>query len=257
MRLSIVTVCFNSEKTIQKCIESVLNAAENNFEYIIIDGKSSDLTLEIANSYVLPFRDKGIEYKIISEEDTGIYNAMNKAVLVAQGDWILFLNSDDYLYDKNSLTELMSNSELDRYDVVYGDILVSFDNQLMLQKPRDLKRLKSGIEMPFCHQATFTKASVLRRFGFDEKYIIISDIDSFLRMYEAGLDFFYIPKIIAVFSNDGLSQTHRIESIYEGKVLLKSHNCYSLDRILDLNLRLLWYKIKKIVPYRLIKILRK
>jgi len=246
MKLTVATVCFNSEKTISRCIESVLNIQSNDFEYLIIDGKSNDHTVEIAESYKGTFAKRNIIYKIVSEEDTGIYNAMNKAAFLASGDWIIYLNSDDFFYKQDGIQQFLSNS-YDDFEVVYGDVMVLKNGEMYLQKPRELDRLKSGSEMPFCHQSTFTKINVLRQYTFDESYRIIADIDSFLRMYEDGLHFSYIPICISVFSNDGISQTNRIASIIEGKKLLKSHRCYSIGKMVELNLRILWYGMKKIL----------
>ena len=125
-----------------------------------------------------------------------------------------------------------------------------------LQKPRNLERLKSGTEMPFCHQSTFVRKEILERYRFDEKYRIIADIDAFLRMYEDGLSFSYKPECVSVFSNDGISQTQRVKSIKEGKILLKNHNCYGIDRKIVLNMYLIWYKVKKYLPKSVVAIMR-
>ncbi|MCB0749749.1 MAG: glycosyltransferase, partial [Ignavibacteriae bacterium] len=96
-KISIITVCKNSESTILKCIKSVLNQSYNNLEYIILDGVSSDKTISI----ITGFRDK--ISKIISEPDCGIYDAMNKGVQASSGDYILFLNADDFLISENTI----------------------------------------------------------------------------------------------------------------------------------------------------------
>lgn len=94
---SIITVCLNSEKTIETTIKSVLAQTYTDFEYIIIDGKSSDKTLNIINRYKDP------RIKIISEKDKGLFDAMNKGISLSKGKWIHILNSDDYYYSKDSL----------------------------------------------------------------------------------------------------------------------------------------------------------
>ena len=106
VKLSIVTVCYNSSKTISNCIESVLRQNNNNYEYIIIDGASDDGTVEIAKTYKEKFEEKDIKYTIISEPDLGIYNAMNKGIDRASGEWILYLNSDDEFYGNKAIREL-------------------------------------------------------------------------------------------------------------------------------------------------------
>ena len=102
----VVTICYNAENTIKKTIESVLNQNSINYEYIIEDGSSNDSTVEIAESYSEKFKEKGISYKIISKKDDGIYDAMNKAVSVSEGRYVIFMNSDDCFYSKNVLSNV-------------------------------------------------------------------------------------------------------------------------------------------------------
>lgn len=246
MKLTIVTVCYKAEKTIGRCIESVLHNDCTDYQYLIIDGASPDDTVEIAKSYAEAFEKKNISYTIVSEKDTGIYNAMNKAIALCQGEWVLYLNSDDKLFNEKNLSLLLEKCTTTDTDVVYGDVEVKTTDRSFLQKPRSLERLKSGTEMPFCHQSTLTRTSALKRYHFDESYRIIADIDMYLRMYEDHVHFAYYPICVSVFSNDGVSQTNRIASMREGKRMLKKHGCYSPDRIMEINARILWYRIKRI-----------
>lgn len=255
MTLTVVTVCFNSSKTIGRCIESVLALNHVTFEYVIIDGKSTDDTLVIIEKYRKQFEAKQIPFRVISEKDTGIYNAMNKAIDMANGQWVIYLNSDDYFYNNESVANIVNNVD-ENVAVLYGDVMVATSDEIFLQKPRDLSRLKSGTEMPFCHQSTFVRKVILQHYRFDESYRIIADIDAFLRMYEDGLNFLYVPECVAVFSNDGLSQTQRVKSIIEGKRLLKNHDCYVIGKRIDLNCHLIWYKIKKYLPKSFVAFLR-
>ncbi|MDZ5065936.1 glycosyltransferase family 2 protein [Clostridium perfringens] len=114
--ISIITVCYNSEKTIGQTIESVLNQGYKNYEYIIVDGKSSDNTLKIASSYLNKFEGK---LKIISEKDNGIYDAMNKGILKCSGNIIGIVNSDDW-YEKETLEEVAKRFEKEKMQVIYG-----------------------------------------------------------------------------------------------------------------------------------------
>ena len=95
MKISIVTVNYNGGKTLKRTIESILNQTHNDIEYIIVDGKSTDNSVDIIKSYEENFNKKGYEYRWISEKDTGIYNAMNKGIKLATGEIIGILNSDD------------------------------------------------------------------------------------------------------------------------------------------------------------------
>ena len=105
---TVITASFNSEKTIDKTIESLLNQNYTNFEYIIIDGNSKDSTLEIIKSFEQKFKEKNITYKFISEPDKGIYDAWNKGIKLSDGEWISFLGSDDY-YTDNTVFEQIAN----------------------------------------------------------------------------------------------------------------------------------------------------
>ena len=247
MKLTVVTVCFNSAKTIGKCMDSVLKLDTNDYEYVIVDGKSTDNTLSIIEGYKSSFYSKNVDLRIVSEKDSGIYNAMNKAIELARGDWIIFLNSDDFFLNIISVFDILEGVS-DEIDIVYGDVMVSSYGVMTLQKPRNLERLRSGNEMPFCHQSTFVRNATLKKYRFDECYRIIADIDLFLRMYEDKLLFLYKPICVSVFSNEGLSQTHRIESIKEGKRLLINHKCYGFKRRVLLNTYLLWYNVKPYLP---------
>ena len=117
MKISIITICYNSQNSINKTIESVKSQTINNLEYIIIDGGSNDKTVDIIKSHE-------IVDKLISEKDSGIYNAFNKGLKKATGDIIGFLNSDDVFYEKDSLKKIL-NSFDDDIDCVFGDLIYS------------------------------------------------------------------------------------------------------------------------------------
>jgi len=116
-KISIITVAFNAGKSIEDTIKSVLNQTYTNIEYIIIDGKSTDNTIEICNKY----QDK--IYKIISENDKGIYDAMNKGVNLATGDIIGILNADDFYADSNVIQNVVSKFEQNQIDGLYADLV--------------------------------------------------------------------------------------------------------------------------------------
>ena len=118
--ISVITVCYNAEKEIEKTIKSVLKQTYMDYEYIFIDGKSKDNTLEVINRYIPEFEKKGIRIKLVSEEDQGIYDAMNKGVKHASGEWINFMNAGDCFHDEYVLEKIAEHlSEED--DVVAGE----------------------------------------------------------------------------------------------------------------------------------------
>lgn len=161
-KITVVTVVYNGEKTIENTIKSVLNQTYSNIEYIIIDGNSSDGTVGLVKKY------KNKITKFVSEPDKGIYDAMNKAIGLATGQWINFLNSGDVFYNNEVISKIFS-ADYD-FDVLYGGVILrwKFGDELCLPD-------KKKKEMPFCHQSCFTKTKLLKEFNFDLKYKICAD----------------------------------------------------------------------------------
>ncbi|WP_339060531.1 glycosyltransferase family 2 protein [Tepidibacillus marianensis] len=122
MKVSIITVSYNSSKTIKDTIESVFSQTYNNIEYILIDGKSKDTTIEIIKSYEKDFEEKGIQFRWISEKDNGIYDAINKGINMATGDVIGILNSDDYFNDNNVVKDIAEVFKGENIDCIYGNL---------------------------------------------------------------------------------------------------------------------------------------
>lgn len=123
LKFSVITVCFNAEKVIRKTIESVLYQTYPPYEYIIIDGKSADGTLVVINSIRDEFKEKGINLIVVSEKDNGIYNAMNKGIDKASGDFISFLNAGDW-YEFDALANIEKFYEEDDFDLTYGGFTI-------------------------------------------------------------------------------------------------------------------------------------
>ena len=176
MKFSIITVCKNTEKTIEDTILSVLNQSYKNFEHIIIDGVSTDSTLNIAKKY----QDKVA--KIISEPDEGLYDAMNKGIQNASGDYLFFLNADDKFLDENVLqkiSELGTDSEL-----IYGDqVFVNNEGEFSKRKHNKLNKIYLMKNTP-CQPATFYKREAFDKYGlFDTNFKIVSDQEWFLRTF--------------------------------------------------------------------------
>lgn len=196
MKISIITVCFNSEKTILDAINSVKSQNYEPIEYIVIDGASKDRTIEIINSNRV-----GIN-KLISEPDLGIYDAMNKGINLASGEIIGFLNSDDVYYDSRVLEKIANAFMRDpSLDAVYGDLL--------MVSPSDLSKVirywrPGSYSHGLClrgwippHPTFYVKRSILLRAGgFDLRYKLQSDVDLMMRLFEIiGISSIYLPSI--------------------------------------------------------------
>lgn len=221
---SIITVCYNSEKTIERTIQSVLKQKFNNYEYIIVDGKSSDTTLTIIAKYKSQFPDKFI---VISEKDSGIYNAMNKGLKLVNGKWICFMNSDDWFDDNclNNVYKIIENEN--NIENIYGNYkrYKLYKNRIYTRDERvgtGLDRLKSG--MFFSHQGLFTKKSVFDKIGgFDEKFKIAADWDFIIRMWKINCKFYYLDKKLCNFMEGGICSNNHV---YEMHLVRQKNNIY-------------------------------
>ena len=196
LKISIVTVCYNAVDNIEKTIQSVINQTYQNIEYIIIDGASTDGTVDIINKY----NDK-IAY-FVSERDKGIYDAMNKAIHMATGDWINFMNSGDSFATDHTISDIFGNgADYEGQDVIYGDALFNYSGVPVLCKARPLSTL--GYRMAFCHQSSYVRTSLMKKSLFDLRYTYVADYAFFHDLYIRGLSFYYIPLAFAIYSLEG------------------------------------------------------
>lgn len=200
MKITVVTVCLNAEKTIQKTMESVLSQTYQNIEYIIMDGNSSDRTVKIVKKYQADSR-----IKLISEKDNGLYNAMNKATEVSSGSYIIFLNSGDYFHDNFVIADMIPYLDS---DIVFGNVIRIFQNQEVKEiyegKYRLMKMLLSGKMMS--HQSIFTKTSVMQKYKFDEQFKICADFDFIVRAKKNKCSMKYINRDVCKVDNiEGIS----------------------------------------------------
>lgn len=181
MKLSIITVCFNSQATIRQAVESVLSQVGVDIEYIIVDGGSTDETLSILSDY----RDSIA--KLISEPDKGIYDAMNKGIALATGDIVGLLNSDDFYRSEHSLSCMLSGfSESPEVDMVFGDVVFVAENDCSrvtrFYSSRRFRPWKMRFGWMPPHPATFVKREIYQSFGFYSlAYKISSDFEIFVR----------------------------------------------------------------------------
>lgn len=208
MKISVVTICYNSEKNIEETIKSVLNQSYTDIEYLIQDGKSSDNTTDIIEKYL---SDERISY--VSEPDKGIYNAMNKALDRATGDYIIFMNSGDIFASSEviqTVVEYINELNGNRPGLVFGnvkrvmpdgDIVETYYGRLALLKLLLIGRMPS-------HQTIFVRLDEMKKYRFDENYKICADYDFFVRAYvnRKSLGINYIDELIATVENiDGVS----------------------------------------------------
>ncbi|RCS27691.1 glycosyltransferase [Polaribacter sp. WD7] len=180
MKISIITVCYNSAKTIEKTFQSVASQTYQNIEYIVIDGKSTDDTLQIANKY------QEVISNIVSEKDKGLYDAMNKGIALATGDIVGILNSDDVFNDETVLEDVAKFHNQNNVDASVGNI-IQFNNEGKTVRKYSAKnwnpeKLKIGF-MP-AHPAIFFKRDLFTKFGsYHLDFIIGADYELITRFF--------------------------------------------------------------------------
>lgn len=183
MLVSIITVCFNSEETIRHTIESVLKQDYKEIEYLIVDGYSKDNTVDIAKEYEDKFAQKGYKYRIISEKDHGIYDAMNKGIRLAAGELIGLINSDDW-YEPNAVSTAVKAYERESYNMFYADInLIRADGSIMVKHSR-MDRFPTSRH--WNHPTTFITKKTYEELGMYRNEGIHDDFDLVLRIRKAG-----------------------------------------------------------------------
>jgi glycosyltransferase involved in cell wall biosynthesis len=186
MKISIITVCYNSEKYIRFAIESVLGQTHENIEYIVVDGGSTDKTLDIIKAYEPKFNGR---MRWVSEPDKGIYDAMNKGIAMASGDVVGILNSDDFYFDNKVIEDIVSYMYSKNTDSIYGNIIMvhpdNIHKTIRVWKSSAFKpnSFKKGWHPP--HPAFFVKKKIYDAFSaFDTSFDISADFELMLRFLE-------------------------------------------------------------------------
>lgn len=191
MKISVVTVCYNSVDTIEETMLSVLNQTYPDVEYIIIDGGSTDGSVDIIKKYA-----DRLSYWV-SEPDKGIYDAMNKGIAVATGDYINFMNSGDRFYNERVIDSIFSITKYDNEGIIYGDAVYQYHNHFVYRKPLDIAELPK--HNCLFHQSMFTKTSLLKKTPYDISFKIAGDYNFSLLQYKNGIQFCYVPIPFAFF----------------------------------------------------------
>jgi glycosyltransferase involved in cell wall biosynthesis len=192
--ISIVTVVFNGEKYLEETIKSIINQTYKNIEYIIIDGGSTDGTLDIIKKY----EDK-IDYWV-SEPDKGIYDAMNKGIDVVRGEWINFMNAGDKFYDINILEKIFFQNDFKGIDLIYGDTDIGH-KILKYKKYLILKDMAQG--MMICHQSAFYRSS--NDIKYNLVYGLCGDQDFTMQYLYKNNNSRYLERTISKYNLDGIS----------------------------------------------------
>jgi glycosyltransferase involved in cell wall biosynthesis len=208
-KLSIITINFNNKKGLEKTIQSVISQTFDDYEYIIIDGGSKDGSKEVIERYA----DK-IHYWV-SEPDKGIYNAMNKGIKAAKGEYYLFLNSGDFLIEKETLNKIFSINPQE--DIIYGDIIKikdAIETYKAYPDEVNLETLSSGA-LP--HQAMLFKSKLFLTYGlFNESNKIVSDWEYYTRLLLIyNISYRHLPFAFTYFDMTGLSNNIEWKRLHE------------------------------------------
>lgn len=218
--ISIITVCLNPGKSIIKTVESVLAQDYSDYEYIIKDGGSSDGTLDRLNKYRERFRERGVDLKVVSEKDGGLYDAMNRGVAMATGNWVNFMNAGDCFYSSSVLTDIFSKSNYPGAAILYGDAVeCEYGRYYMFRKAFD----KIEERMPFSHQSAFINRELMSRYPYKTGYRIGADYDFLLSMYKKGFFFRDTGVITCIISKDGVSSLKLYDTYMETLKIKNSH----------------------------------
>lgn len=240
MRVSAITVCWNSEAVLGRALASLRAQTWSDIQMVIVDGGSTDSTVSLARALA---REGDV---IVSERDDGIYNAMNKGLTLATGDLIYFLNSDDRLLGPDVIADIAAFAGSTPADIIVGDVMCCSKNARYRKSHAHIRGWNLMYER-ICHQAAFVRRSVFERFGgFDERYRICADHEFFIRAMRRGARLQYVHKIIAEFQLGGASSRAPLVNNAEDKDILRRY-----ERPLEVPLRFAYRAVRK--AYRVIK----
>ena len=217
-KVSIITIVYNDVKGIEHTIRSVMKQTYPELEYIIVDGASTDGTLAVIAQY------REEVTTLVSEKDAGIYDAMNKGLALATGDYVLFLNSGDELYEDTTLEKVFSAAE--NADIYYGETKLVDEERNIIGDRRhkapkhfDWKSFRYG--MNICHQAIYVKRSIAE--PYDLQYQLSADIDWVIRAAKKADKIVNVNQYVAKYLVGGLSQKRHRQSLKERYAIFKKH----------------------------------
>ena len=209
-KLSIIIPTFNSEKTLRNTLHSVVNQQYNPIECLIIDGGSTDTTISI----VQEFSDKHPFIRFVSEPDQGIYDAMNKGIDMASGDFLYFLGSDDLLYSDQTLLEIFNTPDIENTQFIYGNVVFKHSKIRLGEEKNYLKIIKSLENIN--QQAIFYHKSIFGKLGkYDLRFPIYADFNFNIKCFrDTTISTKYINKTICIFNEKGTSYSQRNKDRY-------------------------------------------
>ena len=237
MKVSVVTVNYNNSAELEETLKSVVAQEYRNIEHIIVDGSSTDGTIEIVEQYA----EKHPEIKWISEPDNGIYYAMNKGLKMVTGEVIYFLNSGDILFDRDVLGKVVKEFEKSHADFIFGDIVEVYETQKTKRKYWNVSKLFLYGHM-ICHQACFFRKSLVDKVGFfNESFKIAADYEYLLKIFDNNeFKRKHLAETVVFYDKSGVS-CKNVELLVSERNILKEKYFNKFEKFLVRRKLLRWY----------------
>lgn len=242
-KISVVTVVYNSKALIENTVKSIINQSYSHIEYIVVDGGSTDGTIDILNRYK-----KNIS-TLISEPDRGIYDAMNKGISLATGDFVVFINSGDKFSSPDILEKIFSNSNAAQADVIYGDTDITDSDGNIIHSRRhrppetlDWKSFKRG--MLVCHQSFIARRNLID--SYDLTYRYAADFDWCIRILKKSKSVYNSRQVISLFLEGGQTRKTIVPGLKERFKIMRHHYglISAIYRNIILGVRFTWFVIR-------------
>lgn len=243
MNLSIITINLNNKVGLKRTIDSVLSQTYSNYEWIVVDGGSTDGSKELIEQYSEHFS------WWVSETDTGIYNAMNKGIAHAHGEWLQFLNSGDWYYEKNTLEKVFSKKYAN--DILFGDMILTDTKEYKQIKYPNTLTLSYFLDHTICHQATFYKKNIFIDNKYDESFKIVSDWAFQISLLLQGKTFEHINQYIVFFDKNGIGSQSSSKVFQERALMFEKYIPKHLKN--DLTIVKEWQFVENRKSFRFLK----
>ncbi|MEO8937736.1 MAG: glycosyltransferase family 2 protein [Burkholderiaceae bacterium] len=214
-KVTVITVVLNLVDLIERTLTGVIAQDYPNLEYIVVDGGSTDGTLDVIRRY------ESRMTRWVSGKDSGPYGAMNKGAALASGEWIIFMNGGDVFTGRDAISRAFALCDPAACDVIYGDGIFCGADYRFVEKAADQLTLHDG--NGFSHQSAFVRVSLQREYGFDVTEKIAADYDLFLRLFKAGKVFRHVDVVVSEFFIGGLSSVSPSETIRLRHRVYKKH----------------------------------
>lgn len=243
IRFTIITITYNASAVVERTLDSVLSQTYEDVEHLIVDGASTDGTIQIAEDYKQKSDDSGCGHKVIirSEPDKGIYDAMNKGLTQAMGDYVVFMNAGDFFPSADTLEQIARRCRLNELPsaelpaVLYGNTdIVDGEGRFLhprrLQPPVQLSWRSFRHGMLVCHQAFYARTDIAKNLPYDLRYRYSADVDWCIRVMQegerAGLPIYNINMVVANYTEEGATTLHHRDSLRERFQVMCRHYGY-------------------------------